>query len=89
MMRRDRDEARAVQVQDRADSVTLRDKLKARVDELTEEEVAALLVLLGPSEDELAAASETLQAEIATSLAAESDGTPIEQVARRYGIADV
>lgn len=69
--------------------MVLRDKLMARVEELTEQETAALLVLLGPSEDELAAASETLQAEIATALAGESDGTPIEEVARRYGIADV
>lgn len=63
----------------------LREQLKARIDELTEEEVAALLVLLARSEDELAAASETLQAEIAAALAGENDGTPIEEVARRYG----
>ena len=69
--------------------MVLRDRLMARVEELTEQETAALLVLLGPSEDELAAASETLQAEIATALAGKSDGTPIEDVARRYGIADV
>lgn len=63
----------------------LREALKQRIDELSDEEVAALAILLGPSEDELAAASATLQAELAAAGRGELETTPLGEVARRLG----
>jgi len=59
-----------------------RDELKSRIDELSDEEVWALGVPLGPSEDRLAAESPALQAELGAALSGELRGRPIEDVAR-------
>ena len=66
-----------------------RAELKARIDELTEEEIEALALLLGPSEDEVAASSESLQRELAAALNGRLRGTPVEEVARKPGLGDV
>jgi len=57
-----------------------RDDLKARGDELTDEEVAALAVLLGPSEDEMAASSPGLQGELAAALCGKLRGRPLAAI---------
>ena len=55
----------------------LRTALKARIDELSDEEVEALAMLLGPPEDELAARSLSLQAELAAAASGKLRGRPV------------
>lgn len=66
-----------------------RSDLKARIDELSDEEVAALVVLLGPSEDQLAASSPGLQTDLAAALAGELRGRTLAEVTRDPGATDV
>lgn len=66
-----------------------RTELKARIDELSDDEVEALAILLGPSEDEMALASASLQKELADALSGKLRGKPVEQVAREMGLPDV
>ena len=66
-----------------------RTELKARIDELSDDEVEALAILLGPSEHEMALASASLQKELADALSGRLRGKPVEQVAREMGLPDV
>lgn len=67
----------------------LRTELKAYIDEASEEEVQALAILLGLTEDLEAAMSPSLQAELAAARTGEGETVPIEEVARRLGVEDV
>lgn len=66
-----------------------KDELQARIDELSEEELGALAILLGPSEDELAARSESLQDELRAAREGTLETVPLRDVVKRLGLRDV
>lgn len=66
-----------------------REELKQRLDDLSDEEVEALASLFGPSEDERAASSESLQAEIEAALKGELPTVPLDEVLKRLGLEHV
>ena len=66
-----------------------REQLKERVDDLTDEEVEVLSALFGPSEDELALRSESLQAELRAAQRGELETIPLRDVLKRLGLDHV
>ena len=64
----------------------LRQQLKTYIDQLSEEELQALAVLLGFTEDVQAAACESLQDEIRQAMEGKAETSPIGEVAARLGI---